>query len=75
MKYFASYPTTLSQDISKILAGIFHDSELVPSDILAGLLVLHYKNKLEKSVRGTSLRRSAPSTVRYNLKSSCTLLY
>jgi len=44
------------QDISKILSSVFHDSQLVPSDIVSGLIALHYKNKQEKE--SGSIRRS-----------------
>jgi len=38
------------QEISNLLSKIFHDSDLVPSDILAGLLILHYKHSIRTEV-------------------------
>ncbi|XP_023332335.1 sn1-specific diacylglycerol lipase beta-like [Eurytemora carolleeae] len=47
------------QDISELFSKIFHDHDLVPSDILAGLLLLHYKHKLEKEVGSTLTSRNS----------------
>lgn len=37
------------KEISQLLSRIFHDSQLVPSDIGAGLILLHYKHNHERS--------------------------
>lgn len=55
------------QEISNLLSKIFHDGDLVPSDILAGLLILHYKHSIRDEIPALS-----PLVNRAPLKESCT---
>lgn len=38
------------KEIAALLSKVFHDADLVPSDILAGLLLMHYKHHKERSL-------------------------
>eukprot|EP00088_Acartia_fossae_P016789 TRINITY_DN19458_c0_g1_i3.p1 TRINITY_DN19458_c0_g1~~TRINITY_DN19458_c0_g1_i3.p1 ORF type:complete len:801 (-),score=133.21 TRINITY_DN19458_c0_g1_i3:263-2665(-) len=44
------------KEISLMLAKTFHDDEMVPSDIVAGLLLLHYKHSLAKDSKKNNIQ-------------------
>jgi hypothetical protein len=50
------------QEIAALLSKVFHDADLVPSDILAGLLLMHYRHNKERSLIADQYLFSTPSS-------------
>lgn len=58
------YSKDAFKEVGKIMSLLFENSELVPSDIAAGLIMLHLKNQAEAD--SSALRAKSPVAVLSN---------
>lgn len=49
------------KEIASLLSKVFHDADLVPSDIVAGLLLMHYKHTKERDLIADQYLFAPPS--------------